>query len=332
MPTGPMRTVALPEIRRLLLEGKNVEAERLVNANFTCQGTGSGHGSGANVPFGCYQTLGNLRLKFGKAGSGPTLRCESGHRAWSADQEIEFSMDGNQETKWCIIHDGRPVVWQLDAGQDGAAPREYRLTSAEDVPARDPRTWKLEGSTDGKVWMLLDEHKDEPLFATRHETRSYQIASPATYRFFRFTFMPNPDVTHFQVAEIHLDGVTPNATARWRPQSIRRTLDLHTALATVVYKETGVRFTREYFVSAPDEVFVSRLTADKPGALSFAVTLDRPERFETTAPANNELLMTGTLDDGRGGRGVSYAARLRVLVRGGTVQSRRKHAGRGQLG
>ena len=162
---------ALPEIRRLLLEGKNVEAERLVNANFTCQGQGSGHGSGANVPFGCYQTLGNLRLKFGDAHSGPTLRCASGHRAWSANQEIEFSMDGNQETKWCIIHDGRPVVWQLDAGQDGATPCGYRLTSAEDVPARDPRTWKLEGSADGKAWTLLDEHKDEPVFAKRHETR-----------------------------------------------------------------------------------------------------------------------------------------------------------------
>ena len=42
-------------------------------------------------------------------------------------------------------------------------------------------------------------------------------------------------------------------------------------------------FSREHFVSAPDEVFVSRLTADKPGALSFTVALDRPERFETTA-------------------------------------------------
>src|SRR6266853_1809906 len=36
----------LPEIRRLLLEGKNVEAEALVNANFTCKGPGSGDGSG----------------------------------------------------------------------------------------------------------------------------------------------------------------------------------------------------------------------------------------------------------------------------------------------
>ncbi|HEX2851719.1 MAG TPA: glycoside hydrolase family 95 protein [Opitutaceae bacterium] len=60
----PNAAAALPEIRRLLLEGKNLEAEKLVAASFTCAGKGSGFGSGANVPFGCYQTLGNLRLKF----------------------------------------------------------------------------------------------------------------------------------------------------------------------------------------------------------------------------------------------------------------------------
>src|SRR5579859_5484839 len=36
----------LPEIRRLLLEGKNAEAEALVNANFTCKGPGSSGGTG----------------------------------------------------------------------------------------------------------------------------------------------------------------------------------------------------------------------------------------------------------------------------------------------
>ena len=49
----------LPEIRRLLLEGKNVEAEALVNANFTCKGPGSAGGQ-----YGCYQVLGNLHLTF----------------------------------------------------------------------------------------------------------------------------------------------------------------------------------------------------------------------------------------------------------------------------
>jgi alpha-L-fucosidase 2 len=49
----------LPEIRKLLLEGKNPEAEALVNANFTCQGPGS-----AGAQYGCYQVLGNLHLSF----------------------------------------------------------------------------------------------------------------------------------------------------------------------------------------------------------------------------------------------------------------------------
>ncbi len=55
---------ALPEIRRLLLAGKNAEAESLVNRNFTCAGQGSGHGRGKSVPYGSYQVLGELKLKF----------------------------------------------------------------------------------------------------------------------------------------------------------------------------------------------------------------------------------------------------------------------------
>src|ERR1700753_1722995 len=49
----------LPEIQKLLLEGKNPEAEALVNANFTCKGPGSGGGQ-----YGCYQVLGNLHFLF----------------------------------------------------------------------------------------------------------------------------------------------------------------------------------------------------------------------------------------------------------------------------
>src|SRR5438552_10619699 len=55
----PGANKVLPEIRRLLIEGKNVEAEALVNANFTCKGQGSGGGQ-----YGCYQVLGNLYLTF----------------------------------------------------------------------------------------------------------------------------------------------------------------------------------------------------------------------------------------------------------------------------
>ncbi|ATC64467.1 hypothetical protein CMV30_11155 [Nibricoccus aquaticus] len=59
----PDAAKALPEIRRLLLEGKNLEAEALIAANFTCAGKGSGYGNGANVPYGSYQVLGELKIR-----------------------------------------------------------------------------------------------------------------------------------------------------------------------------------------------------------------------------------------------------------------------------
>jgi alpha-L-fucosidase 2 len=58
---------ALPAIRRLLLEGRNVEAEAMVNRHFVCKGKGSGHARGKDLPYGCYQTLGDLRLEFDHA-------------------------------------------------------------------------------------------------------------------------------------------------------------------------------------------------------------------------------------------------------------------------
>jgi alpha-L-fucosidase 2 len=59
----PGANKVLPEIRQLLIEGKNVEAEALVNSNFTCKGLGSNGGTGRSQ-YGCYQVLGNLHLKF----------------------------------------------------------------------------------------------------------------------------------------------------------------------------------------------------------------------------------------------------------------------------
>jgi len=55
---------SLARIRKLLAEGKNDEAQLLVDSNYICKGPGSGSGNGANVAFGCYQVLGNMSLKF----------------------------------------------------------------------------------------------------------------------------------------------------------------------------------------------------------------------------------------------------------------------------
>lgn len=61
---NPEALAALPEIRRLLFAGQQREADQLGVTKLVCQGAGSGHGQGSKVPFGCYQTFGDLRLKF----------------------------------------------------------------------------------------------------------------------------------------------------------------------------------------------------------------------------------------------------------------------------
>ena len=62
--SNPLALESLPEIQRLLKEGRNDEAQNLMYETFVCGGEGSGHGQGAKVPFGCYQTLGLMTIDF----------------------------------------------------------------------------------------------------------------------------------------------------------------------------------------------------------------------------------------------------------------------------
>lgn len=54
----------LPVIRKLFLEGKNKEAEKLVIDHFTCKGPGSNGALGEYVHYGCYQVLGDLFIEW----------------------------------------------------------------------------------------------------------------------------------------------------------------------------------------------------------------------------------------------------------------------------
>ncbi|WP_316815603.1 glycoside hydrolase family 95 protein [Pedobacter nyackensis] len=61
---NPEAHKSLAQIRDLLFAGKYKEATELTNKTQICVNKGSGQGSGANVPFGCFQTLGDLWLDF----------------------------------------------------------------------------------------------------------------------------------------------------------------------------------------------------------------------------------------------------------------------------
>jgi alpha-L-fucosidase 2 len=105
-------------------------------------------------------------------------------------------------------------------------------------------------------------------------------------------------------------------------EEYRRELNLDSACAGVSYKREGVRFTRESFASAVDQVIVTRVAADKAGALNFQVG------FETPMPAavasdGQHLVLNGKNTPQQGlPASMRFQARVAVIAQGGQVQLR----------
>ena len=105
------------------------------------------------------------------------------------------------------------------------------------------------------------------------------------------------------------------------PKAYHRELDLNEAIARVTFEQDGIQFQRELLVSRPDQIMALRLTANQPGALSFQIALDRPERAQIQASAEGQLLLRGQLPSGTDDHGMNFAGRVRVIPTGGKLTS-----------
>jgi alpha-L-fucosidase 2 len=75
-------------------------------------------------------------------------------------------------------------------------------------------------------------------------------------------------------------------------ENYHRELNLSNAVSKVSYEIDGVKFTREYFVSAPDQIMVIKLTSSQKGALSFDINSSSLLQFKTEVK-DNVLAMNG---------------------------------------
>jgi alpha-L-fucosidase 2 len=306
----------LPEVREKLFAG-DISGAGSILAKYFRYADGV-KGWGDINQFGAYQTLGNLLIEF-KDSAETSVSSPSGHAAGDG-KTIDNTVDDNPGTKWCVNNGSQPVSWQmwLPAAQSVAA---YSFTSGDDVPDRDPRSWTLEGSTDGQVWMEIDQQSLKQPFDRRGETRSFTVARPGMYRGYRFTFAPTP-VRTFQVAEVILSGVKKSSLPP-ACEAYRRDLNLMQGLAHTEYRWKGVLFSRDLIVSKPAEVIALRLKADKPGSLSFTASLRRNQDASNRAQ-DGFYVLEGQLPfnkPGGGGEGMRYAALLGANAKGGTVSA-----------
>lgn len=112
------------------------------------------------------------------------------------------------------------------------------------------------------------------------------------------------------LADLLFEFSKPDEVANYR-----RELDLTTGIARTSYQLDGTTYTRDVFVSEPDQVIVIQLAADRSRQISFTARFDRRDAT-MSEDRGNRLIMRGKLE------GVEYEAQLLPRVEGGTVKTK----------
>ncbi len=124
-------------------------------------------------------------------------------------------------------------------------------------------------------------------------------------------------------------------THQGNPNNYYRELNLEEAISKVTYEVNGVQFTREYFVSHPDQVMLIRLTSSKKRALDFGVKFssllknrliirDKTLKVKGYAPIKAEPNYRGNIPDAvvfEEGRGTRFTTLIKIQPIDGTVVS-----------
>lgn len=269
-------------------------------------------GDWALEEYGASQSFGNLLFTYLQANT-PMITSTGGKQ--EGIKKADKAADGKLDTKWCPVVDSNEALTWTAAFRDPVAIDFYSFTSAGDVPTRDPYTWKLEGSNDGKAWQQLDEQTDVAPMARRLSKQVYQLKQTAKFSNYRFTFQPRPNETHFQLAEITLGDIPPPKPIG-KTENYKRALNLKDSIHMETWTSGGVDYKREAMASHPDDCVVWRFTASEAGQISGVFTLTGThEESDQTAVENEMLNLSGQLPNK-----LKYDAKVKVLHKGGAIK------------
>jgi len=97
----------------------------------------------------------------------------------------------------------------------------------------------------------------------------------------------------------------------------KRSLDISTAVAKTTYTLNGVNYQREYFASQPDQAIAIHLTADKKASISFDAEFSSAHRKSTiNALGTNVIALSVQVKDGA----IKGESRLTALIKNGSVK------------
>ncbi|MVZ66010.1 glycoside hydrolase family 95 protein [Sphingobacterium sp. DK4209] len=101
----------------------------------------------------------------------------------------------------------------------------------------------------------------------------------------------------------------------------QRSLDLSSASASTSFTAGGINYQREYFTSFDENAGIVHLSADQKKSIGFALHFYREENIKSYKIEGNEITIEGRLPDGKGGAGMQFAAKIKVISKGGTLMN-----------
>lgn len=132
--------------------------------------------------------------------------------ALNGSEGIENIFDNNPKTKW--LHKAKSSDIRLDF-PSAFVLEEYYLTSANDVPGRDPSQWILLGSNnpnDLKSWKKIDTRQGV-VFEQRHQEKGFALTNHQTaYKSYMFYDIKNSGSSYIQLAEIRFKAKASSQT------------------------------------------------------------------------------------------------------------------------
>jgi len=122
----------LPEIRELLLSGRNLEAQELMYRHFRCGGQGSAFGNGKDAPYGSFQMLGDLHINYRYPQTDSVSFYERTLSLNNAVATTQFIRNGITYTReYFASHAHDVLVIRLTADQEKSVSFEVNLSRPE---------------------------------------------------------------------------------------------------------------------------------------------------------------------------------------------------------
>jgi len=212
----------------------------------------------------------------------------------------------------------------------GGVPQERLQLNESTIWTGRPRRYAHPGAVKhlGQIRELLQEMRRCERAGDLKKAREWQLKAE-DLAMKEFMSIPLHEASYQPMGELYLDF--PDHT---QVDDYRRELDLKTGLITVSYENRGVRYTRQSFASHPDKCILTRISADKAGAVSCRIRLegadvgkkDAPVTWQVKSIADSGIILSGKVVAGAdkarkdvNDGAIRFEARLLLSMTGGQV-------------